>query len=173
MLFAIFWGSFMLLFRQLKCRDQKWDAAMAPGWVWTLKPWLLNFSKRTLEATLTTWTLIENLKCRTACLRILVSPPKNGFETSSQSLKNKSEMSDQKISSKYFRYPKPPQTWWHTARRTYARTPSLCLCPPPRTPSGRRSSSAPSSDELLVELYRCRHGVAWLLCLHHTWSYWP
>lgn len=75
--------------------------------------------------------------------------------------------------SRHFRYPKLPQTWWRTARHTYARTPSSCPSPPLRTLSGRRSSSAPSSDDPLVELYRCRHGVAWLLCLHHTWSYWP
>lgn len=72
----------------------------------------------------------------------------------------------------HFRSPKRLQTWWRIATPTYARTRSSCPSPPPRTLSGRRSSSAPSSDDLLVELYRCRHGVAWLLCLHHTWSYW-
>lgn len=47
------------------------------------------------------------------------------------------------------RSPKRPPSWWRTVTHTYARTPSSYPCLPPRTPSGRRSSSAPSSDEPL------------------------
>lgn len=44
------------------------------------------------------------------------------------------------------RCPRPPRTSWRTARPTSGRTLSSSLCPRQRTRSGRRSSSAPSSD---------------------------